>query len=86
MLFDPENSGAGHFVDLRFEMNSLVLLHTCPHPLNSSVPYPRNPVALQLSEAAPVADDDFCRNFRPENVRGFANTELYRQCGSGGGE
>jgi hypothetical protein len=54
--------------------------------LNSSAQYPRNPVALQLSKAAPVADDDFCRNFRPENVRGFANTELYRHCGSGGGE
>jgi uncharacterized protein len=85
MLFDAENSRAGQFVDLRFEMNSLVLLHTCPHPLNPSAQYPRNPVTLQLSEAAPVADDDFCRNSRPENVRGFANTELYRRCGSGGG-
>jgi hypothetical protein len=50
------------------------------------VHYPRNAVAAQLSKAAPVADDDFCRNSRPENVRGFANTELYRLCGSGGGE
>src|SRR6202451_533968 len=34
LQFDPDNSRAGQFVDLRFEMNSLVLLHTCPHPLN----------------------------------------------------
>jgi hypothetical protein len=84
MLFDLGNSRAGQFVDLRFEMSTLVLLHTCPHPLSSSVHYPRNPVGLQLSQAPPVADDDFCRNSRPENVRGFANTELYRWCGGGG--
>ena len=83
MLFDPDNSRAGSFVDLRFEMNSLVLLHTCPHPLSSSVHYPRHPVALQLSNAAPAPTDDYCRNFRPENARGFANTELYRACGAG---
>jgi uncharacterized protein len=85
MLFDPENSSAGQFVDLRFEMNSLVLLHTCPHPLNSAPAYPRHAVLLQLSNAAPAAADDYCRNFRPENARGFANTELYRACGAGAG-
>ena len=85
MLFDPDNSRAGSSVDLRFEMDSLVLLHTCPHPLNTAAQYPRNPVLLQLSEADPPAEDDFCRNFRPENARGFANTELYRQCGGGAG-
>src|SRR5271167_2384254 len=30
------NSRAGQFVELRFEMDTLVLLHTCPHPLNSA--------------------------------------------------
>ncbi len=84
MLFDLDNSRAGQFVDLRFEMSTLVLLHTCPHPLSSSLQYPRKPVGLQLSKAPPVADDDFCRHSRPENIRGFANTELYRLCGGGG--
>jgi uncharacterized protein len=84
LQFDSDNSGAGRFVDLRFEMNTLVLLHTCPHPLNPSAHYPRNPVALVLSKAPAVTDDDFCRNSRPENVRGFVNTELYRNCGGGG--
>src|SRR5271156_5058368 len=62
LQFDPLNSRAGRFVDLRFEMNSLVLLHTCPPPLNSAAEYPRHAVALQLSKAEPVAGDDFCRN------------------------
>ena len=85
MLFERDHSRAGQFVDLRFEMNSLVLLHTCPHPLDPSLKYPRKPVVLQLSEAEQVRADDFCRNSRPENQRGFANTELYRHC-SGAGE
>jgi uncharacterized protein YcgI (DUF1989 family) len=83
MLFDAGNSGAGQFVDLRFEMNTLVLLHTCPHPLNPAADYPRKSVALQLSQAPAVAEDDLCRNSRPENARGFLNTELYRLCGGG---
>jgi len=40
-------------------------------------------VLLQLSEAQAVADDDLCRNSRPENLRGFTNTELYRRTGGG---
>jgi urea carboxylase-associated protein 2 len=84
MRFARAHSRAGHFVDLRFEMNSLVLLHTCPHPLNPATEYPRNPITLQLTEAEPVTADDFCRNSRPENQRGFANTELYcRFAGAG---
>ena len=80
MNFDAANSRAGAFVDLRFEMDTLVLLHTCPHPLNPALEYPRAPIDLQLHKSAPVQDDDFCRNSCAENVRGFANTELYRQC------
>jgi hypothetical protein len=34
-------------------------------------------VRIELSQAAPVSDDDFCRNFRPENQRGFQNNALY---------
>jgi uncharacterized protein len=81
MKFDQGNSSAGQFLDLRFEMDTLVLLHTCPHPLNPAAQYPRKPVVLQLSKAAPVAKDDFCMNSRPENGRGFANTDLYRLSG-----
>jgi hypothetical protein len=81
LTFDSSNSPAGSIVDLRFEMDTLVLLHTCPHPLNASASYPRNPVLLQFSKAQPRAADDFCLHSRPENARGFANTELYRRCG-----
>ena len=80
MEFDAANSPAGAFVDLRFEMDTLVLLHTCPHPLNPAAEYPRAPIRIELRKSAPLANDDLCRNSCPENVRGFVNTELYRQC------
>ena len=80
MTFDPAVAQAGAYVDLRFEMDTLVLLHTCPHPLNPARSYPRKPILLQMRRAAPPAADDVCRNSRPENRRGFENTALYRSC------
>ena len=71
---DPQ---PGASVTLRFEMDTLVLLHTCPHPLNTAAEYPAKPVTIALKKAAPVQDDDYCLNFRPENRRGFRNNELY---------
>ncbi len=84
--FDAAHGRAGGSVELRFEMDTLVLLHTCPHPLNTASEYPRRPVKLQIGRADPVLADDFCRNFRPENGRGFQNTELYRACSCSDGE
>jgi len=83
LQFDPSNSPAGGSVDLRFEMDTLVLLHTCPHPMNPAAEYPRRPVGIALDKADPVAADDYCLNFRPENGRGFQNNEIYHLCGHG---
>ena len=77
MLFDPANSKAGDHVDLRFEMDTLVLLHTCPHPLNPAPQYPRRPITYQIHAADPVADDDVCRTSHPENARGFENNRIF---------
>ncbi|GAA6168106.1 urea amidolyase associated protein UAAP1 [Sessilibacter corallicola] len=77
LQFVEGHSKAGSSITLRFEMNTLVVLHTCPHPLNPSEAYPAKPVGIEITEAEPVADDDFCMNFRPENQRGFANNALY---------
>ncbi|ACE83953.1 urea amidolyase associated protein UAAP1 [Cellvibrio japonicus] len=74
---DTGNACAGNSVSLRFEMDTLVVLHTCPHPLNNAENYPFKPVQIELGEADPVTADDYCKNFRPENQRGFQNNELY---------
>jgi uncharacterized protein len=80
LQFDPKNARAGGYTDLRFEMDALVLLHTCPHPLNPAREYPRHAVQVQLAKTGAVPADDYCRNSRPENGRGFSNTEQYRLC------
>ncbi len=77
LQFDSAFSQAGRFIDLRFEMDTLVVFHTCPHPLNPSSTYPRKPVSFQIRAGDEVAEDDLCRNHCAENRRGFMNTELY---------
>jgi uncharacterized protein YcgI (DUF1989 family) len=83
--FDSTNSPAGSSVDLRFEMDTLVLLHTCPHPMHPEGPYPRKPVTIQFRKADPVTADDYCLNLRPENGRGFKNNEIYHLCSAEAG-
>ncbi|HQC73121.1 MAG TPA: urea carboxylase-associated family protein [Candidatus Competibacteraceae bacterium] len=73
--FHPGASHAGAFVDLRAEMDVLVVLHTCPHPLDPHPDYAPRPAALTLWESGiGGGPDDPCRLSRPENARGFANT------------
>jgi urea carboxylase-associated protein 2 len=68
---------AGDAVTLRFEMDTLVALHTCPHPLDPAAEYPKRGVDIALDEAAPVAADDVCLTHCDENARGFENNRLY---------
>ncbi len=79
LRYITDNSKAGDYVDLRFEMDTLVLLHTCPHPLNPADEYPRKPVTYQIFEAEPLGDHDICRDHCAENQRGFANNHLFHQ-------
>jgi urea carboxylase-associated protein 2 len=77
LSYVEDQSKAGDFVDLRFEMDTLVLLHTCPHPLNLAAEFPRKPISYAFYQAAPVADDDPCKTACAENQRGFQNTALF---------
>lgn len=77
LCLHENNSPAGSSVTLRFELDALVVMHTCPHPLNKSSEYPRKPVLIEISRAQPVSGDDYCKNSCAENQRGFANNQLY---------
>ena len=77
LSFIPNHSKACGFVDLRFEMNTLVVLNTCQHPLDPDPVYRPRPVKLEVFATPPPAKDDACRNSRPENARAFINTENY---------
>ncbi|MFH1498091.1 MAG: urea amidolyase associated protein UAAP1 [Verrucomicrobiota bacterium] len=67
---------AGDFVDLRAELDQLVVLTTCHHPMDTAKTYGPRPVKLQLWRSDPPAADDYCRIIRPENERAFYNAEL----------
>ena len=75
MKFHPENSAAGAHVDLRAEMNVLVVLNTCQHPLDLNPNYAPKPVKVTVLKTPPPGADDFCRNFRGENQRSLILTE-----------
>ena len=77
LSLDTAAAQAGAQITLRFEMDTLVIMHSCPHPLNPASEYPYKPVHCELLPSAAVADDDYCLNFRPENRRGFENNRLY---------
>lgn len=81
---DPAAAHAGASVELRFEMDTLVLLHTCPHPLNPAASYPRNPVSFELFDGPATAPGDPCIVSAAENGRGFENNRLFH--GACGGE
>lgn len=66
-------------VTLRFAMDTLVIMHTCPHPLTAAAEYPRSPVTVELLAAsAPLPE--YCL-MQEENRRGLANNALYHHTG-----
>src|SRR5262245_44335165 len=75
--FVPGNSAAGSYVDLRAEMNVLLILNTCQHPLDPNPKYDPKPVHLSIRRVPPPGPDDPCCLSRPETGRGFVLTERY---------
>jgi urea carboxylase-associated protein 2 len=73
------HSKPGAYVELRAEMNTLVILSNTPHPLDPAAKYAPKTVGLRIRHAEAPGPFDICRNHRPENGRGFINTEaLFR--------
>jgi uncharacterized protein YcgI (DUF1989 family) len=59
------------------EIDTLVLFHTCPHPLDLANTYPRKPASFETFEGPPAALDDPARLSAPENARGFENNRIF---------
>lgn len=77
LSFIPGHSKPGAYVDLRAEMNVLAVLTAVAHPLDLRAVYAPPPVRIVVWDGAPPAQDDMCRNSRPEAARAFENTERY---------
>ena len=76
LQFVSGHSKPGSYVDLRFEMNTIVIASTAPHPLDPEPKYRPREVRLTAWHSRPAAKTDVCRNRCPENERGFRNTEM----------
>lgn len=73
MTYVPDHSQAGDAVDLRAEMDTLVVFNTAPHPMAPGDHYAPGTVDLLVYRSEPVRDDDYCIHYRPENARAYAN-------------
>lgn len=81
IAFDAAAAKAGAMVELRFEMDTLVLFHTCPHPLDPSPTYPKKSIGFELFEGPVAGEADACRLSAPENGRGYENNRIFHACG-----
>jgi urea carboxylase-associated protein 2 len=79
LAFVPGHSPAGASIELRAEMNVLVVLAAVAHPLDPSPEYRPKPVELSVLRGAAPGPDDECRLSRAEATRAFENTERYFQ-------
>jgi len=65
----------GDFVDLRAEMNLIVAVSNCAHPLDPARPAATEPITLIRHRLPSPAADDVCRTASPEAVRAYAFTD-----------
>jgi urea carboxylase-associated protein 2 len=77
LSFDTQHRQPEQHVDLRFEMNVLVVLSSAPHPLDPATRYDPKAVKLTAWRSGTAGANDSCRLSCPENGRGFINTERY---------
>ncbi len=73
--FQPGNSKAGDYIELYAPMDTLVVLTALQHPMDSSPDYAPKPLQLSWHKVESDGISVLCRTSRPENARGFHNTE-----------
>jgi urea carboxylase-associated protein 2 len=65
------------YLELRAEVDVLVLLANTPHVLDERPQYAGTAVRVTAWRAAPAADDDSFRHATPERLRAFQNTDEF---------
>ncbi|MES2697255.1 MAG: urea amidolyase associated protein UAAP1 [Verrucomicrobiota bacterium] len=77
LTFVEQHSQAGSHVALRFELDTLVVLNTCQHPLDPDRNYHPRQVRLEVFRTPPPTLADPSIAIRPENARAFENNARY---------
>jgi urea carboxylase-associated protein 2 len=75
LRFDTAHRRPGQYVDLRFEMDALVVMSAAPHPFDPATAWSPQPVEIAAWRSGTAGADDVCRLSCAENDRGFINTE-----------
>ena len=73
--FEAGNSKAGDYLELYAPMDTLVVLTALQHPMDPNPAYAPKPVQLSWHQVQSDGISVLCRTSRPENGRGFHNTE-----------
>ncbi|MFG0807389.1 urea amidolyase associated protein UAAP1 [Pseudomonas fluvialis] len=73
--FEAGNSKAGDYIELYAPMDTLVVLTALQHPMDPNPAYAPKPVQLSWHKVESDGISVLCRTSRPENGRGFHNTE-----------
>jgi hypothetical protein len=81
LSWDEAATCTGRF-DLRAEMDVLVALSNCPHPLGPSADFSPQSVTVTIWRPDPPGADDLCRTATPEAVRAFENNAADRTGGA----
>jgi hypothetical protein len=74
-LWNTGRKRKGDFVDLRAEMNVILVVSNCAHPLDPARPAASEPITLVRHRAPPPAHDDPCRTTSSEAMRAFEFTD-----------
>ena len=74
-VWDASRKRPGDFVDLRAEMDAVLVLSNCAHPMDPARPAAGGPIILIRHRAPSAAADDPCRTASPEIARAFQFTD-----------
>lgn len=77
LTWHADHCAADSIIELRFEMDTIVVLSSAPHPLDHRPSYQPAAVKLTAYSAKPIALDDPCRSSCGENQRGYLNNARY---------
>jgi len=75
LSFVKNHCKSGETLELRFEMDTLVVLNTCQHPLDPDADYHPRAVKLEVFAGESPHADDPSLMVRPENARAYQNTQ-----------
>jgi uncharacterized protein len=74
-LWNPGRKRPGDFVDLRAEMNLILVASNCAHPLDPARPAATGSATLIMHKVGSPSQEDLCRTASPEAGRAFTFTE-----------